>query len=196
MKANSINFNEIILAVDELEEIYYDRFAYGLKYPIPANWQKSIEQYCKVIRYLKNEAEIAAFEALTIQLLNRFKVETQRIELPISQWGEKDSWVQWDIAKQLYFFLTEDQTIQSPKYRIANPLEDKPLQQEIIDRHIAWEFAFLHSQGVLVQGTEDAEITKILAGVEFKSTFDFPENYPVQISAWGLALLGKLLREL
>ena len=59
-----------------------------------------------------------------------------------SPYGNDDSWIQWDLAKQLYYFLSVDGPVSSEKYRIANPLVDEQLQEEIVSRHIGWEYWF------------------------------------------------------
>lgn len=62
--------------------------------------------------------------------------------------GPSKSWIYWDLAKQYYYLYNPTET-DATKYPPVDPIENAARQQEIADRHVAWEFADAISQGVL-----------------------------------------------
>ena len=56
----------------------------------------------------------------------------------MSAYGSSMSWTYWDMAKQYYFF-SNPQEQKSILYRVANPMENKTLQTEIVCRQMGWE---------------------------------------------------------
>lgn len=55
----------------------------------------------------------------------------------ISPYGQSKSWVYWDIGKQFFYF--ENPSLSGQEYYISNPVADKQLQQQIVQRHLGWE---------------------------------------------------------
>ena len=45
------------------------------------------------------------------------------------------------MAKQAYFFLSTDRSGTNAHYRIADPLSDELIRDEIVSRHVGWEFS-------------------------------------------------------
>lgn len=56
---------------------------------------------------------------------------------PLNPFSKSKSWIAWDVAKQYYLWRVPEAA--GAGYRLANPMEDEQLQQEIIERHLGWE---------------------------------------------------------
>ena len=101
--------------------------------------------------------------------------------------------------KHLYFYLNVNDFPDYNKYRLANPLIDDEIQQEIINWAIGWEYWFNVRKGFPVKWGNDEMIQEIFRIITYDSTFPFPEDYPLkncQRASWALALLGKRIRGL
>jgi hypothetical protein len=85
-----------------------------------------------------------------VDLANRLRAKLLRstadLGLDVSDFARSESWALWDIGKQLYLF--NHPRASSEDYRLANPLTDLTLQQEIVDRMLGWEFLGARAENV------------------------------------------------
>lgn len=62
-----------------------------------------------------------------------------RLGMPdASVYGNSITWSLWDIGKQYHFFTHQEEN--DPRYAVGHPLESEEKAQEIVDRHVGWEF--------------------------------------------------------
>jgi hypothetical protein len=99
----------------------------------PADVSPSMEKYAGALA----SQDAGQVDALTNHLRAEFKRAMSAVGMDPSKFGKSKSWANWDIGKQL--FLNENPNQSSSKYRLANPLEDKRLQEEIVARMVGWE---------------------------------------------------------
>lgn len=181
----SVDFNDLNSDFTTLEKIYQKRLSYqkvytDLNMPVPLMASSSnTERYAKVILYIQSEGLLSKFDEVVKALRINYDDEVNRLSLISSPFGHDDSWIQWDLAKQLYFFLSVDRSGTNDHYRVANPLVDEALRNEIISRHIGWEFWY---SGGYEPWTNQPEIQNIL-GRRDKSP-----------ASWVLPNLGLLIR--
>src|SRR5258708_23633898 len=146
MEEQSVDFVEWKPGQDKLELIYKQRLSYQKAYrelgKTAPTMQTSTngEQYAKVILFVELEGLISKFDETVIKLRATFNSEIKRLNLISSSFGNDDTWIHWDLAKQLYSFLRNDRSETNRHYRIADPLSDDTLCDEIISRRIGWEF--------------------------------------------------------
>jgi len=185
MEEKSIDFAKINPGYAELELIHLQRMSYQkafteLSYDIPSmSSPSSGENYAKVIYYLESKGELPKFDEVAIWIRSKYDDEMKRLNLVSSPFGNDDSWINWDLAKQLYFFFSTDRSGTSNHYRIANPLSDKALRDEIISRHIGWEFWM---SGGCEPWKSNPDVFRLLGQ---------REKPP---ASWALAQLGSLIR--
>lgn len=193
-------YQYISLSDQEKEHIYNERFSYGGKVPYSTNtpWDESQERYSKIVKLVQQNGLVNSYNSLVEKLRGLYSKEVKRLGVTFSEWGDSDTWIEWDICKQLYFYLNPDGINLSPNYRIANPLEDKQLQQEIVNRHIGWEYWGTKEMFNDTRWDKDAVIIDIMDNEKYRSSFNFPKERSSgrEISSWGLELLGKRVREL
>lgn len=90
----------------------------------------------KYARALAGEDPIKV-NALVERLRKEMEDAAKAAGIAISKWGRSESWAVWDVGKQLH--LQQNPSESSDKYRLANPLTDAQIQQEIVQRHLGWE---------------------------------------------------------
>lgn len=188
MKRESVNFDTLILSKLEEMKICQAKFSYGGVSPIPTvpnKWEKSFENYAKCFKYLVQNGHEIEYDKIVQKIRDNYTNQLIAIGFQSSNWGLNNSWIEWDILKQLYFFLTDNQTVISSNYRIENPLLDGQLQTEIMYRHIGWEYWYLQQIGGVTKWNSNFKVQEILNNPKYKSSFDY-----TQISSWGLILLG------
>jgi len=95
-------------------------------------------KYAKALADAANAlGDIKPIEDLAKTMQETLKKQLGDIGLQPSQFGISQSWAMWDIGKQLH--LKQNPSESSNKYRLADPLSDPQLQQEMIDRMAGWE---------------------------------------------------------
>lgn len=113
----------------------------------------------------------------------------EQLGVPVSSFGESDTWAYWDIAKQHQHFVNEkpDQT----EYAHAE-WNDPSKIQEIIDRHIGWEFfRYIGEQGV---EKVSFLVTDPVAQQEIMKMLQLPKKEDGQLRSLQYAGLGNQLR--
>jgi hypothetical protein len=155
----------------------------------PDSW----EWYARVILYLETESLLDEFHDVVAKLRSTYDAEMKRIGLRSSAFGNDDSWIHWDVAKQIYLSLNPERAAAWPRYRVANPLVDRPIRDEIVSRHVGWEFWFPgkpalgDANATLPEPwSRDSEISCLL---KFGSS-----KHSNQPASWALAEIGKRLR--
>lgn len=187
MRENSVDFADLDAVPGEVERIYYQRLSYQAAYtkigkPTPSP-SRSGTRYAKVLLYLASNDLRSKFDEAVAQLRNAYDQEMTRLPFPSSPFGDDDSWINWDLAKQLYFFFGTDRSETSAQYRLANPLVDERLRDEIVSRHIGWEFWLSHNSR---PRPTSADIQDLLGCANSKG-----DGQP---ASWALAKLGAILR--
>lgn len=200
MKSKSINCNDITFSNEEKEDIHSERFSYGSISPYNPNtpWEVSHERYGKMIKFLSDKNLLNTYDLIVIEIRKLYSSEVNRLNIQFSKVGESNSWIEWDVLKQLYFFLCSESPDYNDKYRIANPLEDKLIRQEIVNRHIGWEYWHKKNNGIETRWDKDGKVNEVLNNSKYRSSFPFPEEMKrgTEVSSWGLELLGRRIREL
>jgi hypothetical protein len=185
MEEKSVGFRTLTFGQAKLEWIFQQRFSYQkaftqLNRPVPIlSSSPSGEKYAKVILYLESKGLLPQFDDVVGLIRSIYDGEMRRLKLPSSPFGEDNSWINWDLAKQIYFFLSKDRSATNNHYRIADPLSDESKRDEIISRHIGWEFWTLG-------GCEPW-----ISNPKVRSLVEPSEKQP---AAWALAELGALIR--
>ena len=188
MRPGSVDFASLNAAPEEVERVYYERLAYrkakaetGEKVGRPS---ASGTNYATVIVHLASSNSLARFDQLVAELRHRYDDEMRRLGQQSSVYGNDDSWINWDLAKQLYLFLGARPPWPITRYRIADPLVDEQIREEIVSRHIGWEF---------VAGGWDPWVNRadlrFLLGPECESSKR--KGWP---ASWALAKLGAIVR--
>lgn len=125
------------------EENFYTRLNYsdvtGNNIEISENGKK----YARALTKAANSVGIDKINKVSRDLRSRFNSLMKEIGREPSTWGQSETWAMWDIGKQLYLF--ENQNESSDKYRLANPLTDEQLQEEIVLRMIGWEISVIET---------------------------------------------------
>jgi len=189
MKEKSVDFAGLDVAPAEVERVYRQRLAYQAAYAkegrtAPPASENGIT-YARVLIFLASNDLLVRFDEAVAWVRRRYNQEMTRLHFRSSHFGDDDSWICWDLAKQLYFFLGTDRSGTSSQYRIANPLVDELLREEIISRHIGWEF-WLSVQ--FHPGMKSADVLHLLGSKCANSRGDG------QPASWALAKLGAVLR--
>ena len=185
MEEKSVDFRNLTFGQTNLEWIFQQHFSYQkaftqLKSPTPTlSSSPSGEKYAKVILYLESKGLLPQFDNVVGLIRLIYDGEMRRLKLLSSPFGEDNSWINWDLAKQLYFFLSKDRSATNNHYRIADPLSDEGLRNEIISRHIGWEFANL---GGCEPWISNLEVRRLVGQGE------------KQLPSWVLTKLGSLIR--
>ncbi len=185
MEEKSVDFNKLNFSHTDLESIFQQRLSYQKAFKeinrsIPTmSSSPNGEKYANVILLLESRGSLAEFDELVDLIRSIYDSEMRRLKLSSSSFGEDDSWIHWDLAKQLYFFLSKDRSTTNNHYRIADPLNDETLRAEIISRHIGWEF---WRSGGCEPWISKSEVRRLL------------EQGEKQPPSWALAQLGALIR--
>jgi len=154
----------------------------------------------KYVEAFKQAASSENFESLVGSIRKKIDETTRKLGLEQSQWGESQSWIYWDIAKQKYFDSHKDEA--DPRYDIGDPLEDEKLQQQISDRHLGWEVygqtaeyvdgqrRFANKNFLNRLNKDDETFEKVITLLKKEPK---PENQT--LSSYDLAKLGEYIRE-
>jgi len=191
MKDTLLNYSEWTPKREELERIYDARLSYRAVFmqkgeDIPGmSATPSAERYAKVILLLERENRINEFDQVVGRLRSTYDHEMKRLGLNSSPCGKDNSWISWDVAKQLYYLFNGDQPANNIRYRIADPLRDKRICDEIACRHIGWE---LWVSGIPEPWAHHAEVRSLL-GPECESSVH--QGHP---ASWALARVGAIVR--
>lgn len=191
MKAISSNYSEWAPRQEDLEHIYDERLSYRAVFrqkgaAIPGmSATPSGERYAKVILLVERDNRITEFDQVVRRLRATYDHEMKRLGLNSSPWGNDNSWIAWDVAKQLYYLFTRDQSTNNVRYRLADPLTDEQICDEIVCRHIGWEFC---DSGIREPWASHADVRRLL-GPECKSSVH--QDLP---ASWALARLGAIIR--
>ena len=189
MKENSVNFAALTPSKEELELFYRKYFSYPY-----ARAQLNLRQsefkmntstatHAKVLFFLESIGQLPIVEKLAAKLRATYNNEVMRLGINSTPWGKDDTWIYWDIAKQLYYYLNIDRSEISIHYRIANPLEDKILKEEIVSRHIGWEYLSLSESNPWANNLEVQRLLQCMSTVK--------EGEP---SSWALTQIGAIMR--
>jgi hypothetical protein len=191
MKDNLTDFSEWSAKRDDLERVYDERLSYravfaeqGTSVP-DMTATASGERYAKVILYIEKNNLLGRFNQIVHELRVTYDNEMRRLRLNPSPWGKDDSWICWDLAKQTYYFLNKDPSGVDNQYRVADPLSDEQVRDEIVSRHIGWEFWF---SGGGEPWASNPEARRLL-GPECENS---AKNG--QPASWALARLGAIIR--
>jgi len=152
-----------------------------------AEGKETAEKYARSLNQLPQEE----IDRAILSLKGQTKKVLDSLGVPLSPYGQSDSWAYWDLGKQQYYF--EQNKDREPDvddlYRYA-PASEK--LDEISDRHIGWEF-FRSSPEVRELAFESIKDTNYLA-----RAFEVLQSEPKadgQLESYKYAELGKLLRE-
>jgi hypothetical protein len=189
LRENSVNFDALEAAPAELERVYRERLSYHAVYakrgePTPSP-KPSGNRYAKVILYLASNGVLAKFDEAVAQVRRTYDQEMARLRFQSSDWGNDDSWINWDLAKQLYFFAGVKRPETGHRYRIADPLADERLRDEIVSRQIGWEAC---GSGDYGPWATNPDVTELFAP-EYGSS-----SKKGQRASWVLAKLGVIRR--
>ena len=99
----------------------------------PAAVSPSMEKYAGALA----SQDSGQVDAVVNHLRSEFARAMSAAGMDPSRFGKSKSWANWDVGKQL--FLNDNPNQSSSKYRLANPLTDKRLQEEIVARMVGWE---------------------------------------------------------
>ena len=185
MEEKSVDFNNLNFSHTDLERVFQQRFSYQKVFmqvnsPVPTlNSSPSGEKYAKVISYLGSKGLLPQFDDVVDLIRSIYDSEMRRINFSSSSFGNDNSWINWDLSKQLYFFLSTDCAGTNSHYTIADPLSDQSKCDGIISRHIGWEFWQLVGCEPWISNLE----VRDLVGQGEKS-----------LPSWVLAKLGSLIR--
>lgn len=191
MNNKAVPYSEWAPSREDVERVYNERLSYRAVFTqkgedVPSlSAAPSGERYAKVILLLERDNLVAEFDQVVGRLRSTFDHEMKRLGLNSSPWGNDNSWIAWDVAKQLYYLFNRDQSPKNVRYRLADPLTDEPICDEIVSRHIGWEF---WASGIDEPWASDAEVC-LLLGPECKSSV-----HQDQPASWALARLGAIIR--
>jgi hypothetical protein len=118
---------------------FYSRLDYSDVYGQHADIGDNGRKYAEALAKTANAGNADEIERVSKELRAKFNAQMESIGQTPGESGRSESWALWDIGKQLYLF--ENQSESSGKYRLANPLTDAQLQEEIVYRMIGWEIA-------------------------------------------------------
>lgn len=140
-----------------------------------------------------------AIKQIADQLQQKFFQLADELKLfTPSVFSKSKTWIFWDIAKQSY--LSSRPWASSKEYRLANPMKDEQVQQEIVNRHLGWE---IYANGFRKDDDNffnNDEFHYIWESPHAKEIRDLIEKQPKEnsnppdLSSADLAKLGALVR--
>ena len=189
-----IDFENYEISQEDFARIYADYLGYrtarGSLFEVPdRNDRNSGMNYAKVIDCLikYKPHEYRRFRAIVQFLFRNFRVECQRMGITYGDYGNDHSWVGWDVAKQLFFYMGRNVRRQRG-YLIANPLVNRRLQRQIVNRHLGWEVdQLVHYRRIDPRVSGDREINRLRERWRNESGGN---------SSLGLIEIGKRTREI
>lgn len=96
----------------------------------------SSQKYAKIIYKLIQKNEFEKYQFLSRKIFANTIQKMDELGIEASNYSLSQSWVMWDIIKQLYYL--ENPKLSNSNYLIINPLESNEKQMEIMQRHIGW----------------------------------------------------------
>lgn len=148
----------------------------------------SARKYAKVLYDLEKEDKFEIYEMLGRKLFGKTLTLLQDFDIEPLPYSMSQSWVMWDIAKQLYFI--KNPIYSSNKYSIEDPLESQEKQDEIVNRHIGW---VIYRE--MLTGKIDNLLAKVQSSTYAKRIIDYmiskPEANKDSLPSYKLADLGK-----
>lgn len=150
------------------------------------NYKNQAETYKE---FLRNNPEKLASTKNKIR--NSYQKAMELIGIPSSIYGNSETWIDWDLAKQAY--LAKNPEKSNSNYKLGNPLEDdqSEVRESIVNRHVGWEvLGFTKHDPSFINSLDKnkSSYQKIVSLI----------NEGVQsnkLSSYKLAELGKLLKE-
>ncbi|MEC8339493.1 MAG: hypothetical protein VXZ40_02620 [Nanoarchaeota archaeon] len=147
----------------------------------------SAKKYAKVLLNLEKTEELEIYEMLGRKLFAQTLTLLQEIDIDPLPYSMSQTWVMWDIAKQLYYL---GHPLESNNlYTLENPLESEEKQKEIIYRHLGW---------IIYKEMTSGKLDNLLANVKnssyAKKIIDYMIDKPNKggsLSSYKLADLGK-----
>ena len=158
------------------------------------NKSESANKYVTALLELEKkykDSERNPISDLVYAMLDEASKTMDRYEIIPSPYAQSKTWALWDISKQYYYFTHPKEV--DPKYKIANPMESKGKQQEIVDRHVGWEvYGAYHGdqQGSILERLKTNRRFR-----EIKAYLDKAPKANGTLSSYDLAALGSLLRK-
>jgi hypothetical protein len=170
------------------EEIFKKFFSYNdvLKkeegeIQLPANGTK----YIGSLRGLSKNKD---FPRVVAKIRKDFDKAMKRLSLDPSIYGESQTWIYWDMAKQDFFNNNKDEA--DSKYEIDNPMKSENIQGQIANRHLGWEVYGRREELLDNLNKDDDSYGKILELLDKEAK---EENST--LSSYDLALLGGYVKE-
>ena len=124
---------------------------------------------------------------------SRMQEVCDELNIPVSPYGRSDSWVYWDLGKQQYYFeQNRDLEPQDDNPYVYAPVLEKDKLNEIVDRHIGWEFYHAPPE------VREQALAAISDSEYLGRAFEILQNEPKadgQLPSHQYAELGKVLRE-
>lgn len=150
------------------------------------NYKNQAETYKE---FLRNNPEKLA--SIKNEIRNSYQKAMELIGIPSSIYGNSETWIDWDLAKQAY--LAKNPEKSNSNYKLGNPLEDdqSEVRESIVNRHVGWEvLGFTKHDPSFINSLDKnkSSYQKIVSLI----------NEGVQsnkLSSYKLAELGKLLKE-
>jgi hypothetical protein len=186
MEKGPIDFKTVVFDDEDIGGIFGERLSYAkaraeAKQPLP-DMEPNVVPYAKTILLALRVGLGPRLHERITQIRAKFDAEMRRLGVVSGPNGQDDSWIWWDLAKQLFFFLSKDRTGTSVRYRIANPLVDDEICDEIVSRMVGFELYW--APGYSFRSEAD-----FLLGPDGRSS-----KKPDQRASWALTALGELAR--
>ncbi|MCK4791644.1 MAG: hypothetical protein KAV87_48380 [Desulfobacteraceae bacterium] len=189
MQPKSTDFTSLFVDGNAVDDMYVSRLSYAkafreLRREIPRPTPSGL-RYAKALLFAESLGLAASMETLVATLRSSYDSEMMRAHLDSSAFGQDDSWIWWDIAKQIYFFVSIDRGGTSDRYVIENPLTSKRLQEQIVARHMGWELWYSTDRG---KWGRKPEIKRLLGAAGHNTAGDG------QPASWALEEIGARIR--
>jgi hypothetical protein len=148
----------------------------------------SAKKYAQILIDLEKGDELEIYEMLARKLFAQTLMILQESNIEPLPYSMSQTWVMWDIAKQLYYIKNPLEA--NEKYTLENPLESESKQKEIIYRHIGW---------IVYKEMTSGKLDNLLANIKNSSyakkiidyMIDKPNHEGGTLSSYKLADLGK-----
>ena len=87
-----------------------------------------IEEFLKI--------DTTKLDAIRKEICRLYDIYVKRLGIYEESIGNKDMWINWDIAKQSFIWNHPEFATAFPKYRTAGPMSYSDIQVEIVARHL------------------------------------------------------------
>lgn len=148
---------------------------------------KSAQKYASILLELENNEELEIYEMLGRKLFAQTLTMLDEIQIEPLPYTLSQTWVMWDIAKQLYYIKYPLES--NNNYVLENPLESDEKQKEIIYRHLGW---IIYKE--MTSGKLDTLLANLKNSSYAKKIIDYMIDKPNKggsLSSYKLADLGK-----